>query len=96
MSDPDDVSMLYQAPAGEEYAAVPAGQSRKPPAHTLSGLGLIRNSVGVQFSQIAGTWAIADKASFGSAESTVPWPAIELLVPGILIAAGLLGRKHVD
>lgn len=98
MSEPGDVSMLYQAPTGGAYAAVPAGDNRNPPAHTLSGLGLIRNSVGVQFSRIAGTWALADNVTLGGSSNkpSIPPSAGVLLVPCLLIAVGLIGRKHLD
>lgn len=97
MPYPGDVDVPRETPIGGAQAAIPTGGNRRARAHLLPGLDPICNSVGVQFSRIAGTWAMADKGPVGGpSRSSIPRPAGGLLVPGLLIAVGLLGRKHVD
>lgn len=97
MPYPGDVNLLHRTPADGTLAIIPTGHNRHARAHAFPGLDPICNSVGVQFSRIAGTWAMADKGPVGGpSRSTIPRPAGGLLVPGLLIAVGLLGRRHVN
>ena len=92
-----DVSVPYQAPVGRTKSAIPADPNWSRRAYILSGLSVIGTSVGVKFSHVPGTWDMAGKVpSEGSSDSTVPGPVNGLLVPGVLIAVGLLGRKRVN
>jgi hypothetical protein len=92
-----DVSVPYQAPVRGTRSAIPADPNWSRRTHILSGINLIGTSVGVKFSQVPGTWDLASKVPLeGSSNSTGLEPVNGLLVPGVLIAVGLLGRKRVD
>lgn len=77
--------------------ATPAKLDLSRQAYTFSGLNLIGNSVDVKFSQAPSNWSTAGRVPFtGSTGSSVPRPATGLLVAGILITIGSLGRKRVN
>jgi len=89
-----DVSVLYQVSVGRSNFAIPAGSNWSPRAYAFSSVDLITNSVDVQFSQTPANWDLRSEVAVGgSKRSTVPQAATGLLVPGVLIAVGLLGRK---
>jgi hypothetical protein len=76
-------------------SAALAEPDRVQPAQTESSSDLIDNSTGVRISEAPESWDITGSSSSGSSTGSIlPRVATMLLVPGVLIALGLLGRKH--
>jgi hypothetical protein len=92
-----DISVPYRVSVAGTNFTIPADPNWNPQAYTFSELDLISNSVGLQFSQVPGNWDLAGEVSFGGpAGSSLLRPSTGLLVPGVLIAIGLLGRKRMN
>ncbi len=87
----EDASVRYRTRAARLNFSFLAWPDWSPGTGAYSGLNIVERNIGVQFSKLPGTWALAADGSLnGPATSSHLGPVIGLLVPGILIAAGLL------
>jgi len=90
-------SESYQAPLGGTRFAIPATLNWSGRAYTFSGPNLISTTVDVQFTHAPSDWDSVRRVTFDSSNgSGAQRPAAGLLVAGVLITVGSLGRRRVN